>query len=506
MSHPYPMASVFTEGMRRDSDRTMLPGGSVWNLVDFIPDEIQAAASGRGGWTYAGPVLSGATQAFSVAYHPDLAKVVVLTNFQTVWDAVAGTSFSSSGPPYFNVSAPPAYHRGYLIYGSSTVLGLIQSPSALRDDGTVSTLTNAPPAFLPGVYKDHALLAALNTGLGPSHGGKLNRLFFSAAGDPTTWDQNFGWWDTTGTITALGTTPNAILIFHSSTTERLRGTTPPPGSDMTIEPFFDDGCLDPFSVAYWQENVIFASSRGIYLTNGASVVDLTAQAQIKTYWASLVSGYSSSWRIAGGIFRDHYIVSINNGSALVDCLCINLTNRTSWRFSNLHGSCFVNVTTSTQEKLYMGQWNAGRVAELSSLWSPSASVKQDGDGTNPTPIIETGAFRGYDRLHRRWIQSMGKQMWRWAYMDYDLRDAATDNPTISLSAALSPGGPYTALTGGTLPETTDYTRKKRSIGKVVGGGKRSNMIEFKIAVNGPYATANLYALEADFAPIDIGRL
>ena len=101
---------------------------------------------------------------------------------------------------------------------------------------------------------------------------------------------------------------------------------------------------------------------------------------------------------------------------------------------------------------------------------------------------------------------MGTQKWRWAYCDYDLRDSASDSPTITLSYALTPGGSYTALTGGTLPATTDYTRKRRSIAPQIGGAKRSNMLELKLAVTGPYATCNVYTLEGDWSPIDIGRL
>lgn len=140
------MASVFTEGMRRDVDRTMLPGGAVWNLVDFVPDELGGAAAGRGGWTYAGPALTGATAVISVAYHPALQKVIALDNETTpkLWDAVAGTSFTSSLSNYRTQIAPPAYHRGYLIYGSVSNGSTFQQPFALKDDSTVTSLSGAP--------------------------------------------------------------------------------------------------------------------------------------------------------------------------------------------------------------------------------------------------------------------------------------------------------------------------------------------------------------------------
>jgi hypothetical protein len=493
--------------MRRDVDRTEIPGGAAYNMVDFIPDEVQAVTAGRGGWTYAGPVLAGTPPSAiaSIGYHLDLATVVV-TDGTTLWNAITGASL---GTGFIGTAAPPAYHRGYLIYGARFQAGIPKDPYALKDDGTIVDLTGAASTLgtIPGAYKDHALLAKQLTNQSPSStSAHTNRIWFSAAGDPTTWDSAFGWWDTSGTIVGIASLLNAILIFHSDSTERLRGTTPPPGSDMILEPLAPNvGCIDPFSIAYWQNRVVWASSQGIHLSDGATVVDLLANAQMKTYWASLMSGYTSSWRIAGGIYRDHYIISINNGSSLVDCLCVSLLNQTVWRFTNLHGSSFVNVNAGVQEKLYMGQKNAGRIAELSSLWSPSATVKQDGDGTNPTPIVETGMFRGFDRLHRRWIESMGKQKWRWAYVDYDLRDAASDNPTMTLSYCKSPTGAYTA-TDRTLPETTDISRVRRALSPTQGGATHSQMLGLKLAVNGPYASAKLLTLEGDFSPLDIGGL
>src|SRR5690348_12579140 len=105
MPHPFPMASVFTAGMRRDADRTMLPGGSVWNLVDFIPDEIQAAASGRGGWTYAGAALTGATQIKAMGYYPDSNKIIAVDQEPKAFDVVAASAIT--GTPTAVPTGPP---------------------------------------------------------------------------------------------------------------------------------------------------------------------------------------------------------------------------------------------------------------------------------------------------------------------------------------------------------------------------------------------------------------
>jgi len=494
--------------MRRDVDRTELPGGSAYNLVDFIPDEVQAVTSGRGGWTYAGPSLLGATKITAVGYHPDTGKVVAIDQAFNLWDVAAATKLGvgtfGGGAMMANPSCPPTYHRGYLIFAQGSG-GL---PCFYKKDGTFGTIGSQLFTYTTA-YKDHTVGA----------GYASQRVYFSAAGDPTTWDTTFGYWDTTGNITALATTLNSILIFHADSTERLRGTTPPPGSDMVLEPFLPNiGCIDAFSVAYWNNRVIWCASNGIFMSDGATVVDLTASAQMSSYWQNIMSVYSAStWRIAGGVYRNHYIVSINNGSTLIDCFCVSLQNQAIWRFTNLNGSSFVNVSAGQQEKFYMGQNNAGRVAELSSLWAPGSTVKQDGDGTNPTPIVETGMFRGFDRLHRRWIESMGKQKWRFGYVDYDLGDSATDNPTAALSYCKIPAQPgrfsppnYTQA-GLSLPATsganaTGVHRVRRSFSPTQGGATHSQMLGLKFAVTGPYAFVNLYALEGTFEPIEIGSL
>jgi hypothetical protein len=479
--------------MRRDVDRAQMPGGSVWNLLDFIPDELGVPLAGRGGWTYSGSSMSGATSFKSLSYAPFSggAKILGVSQEPKLWDVVGASSIS--GTPTIP-GGPPAFHRGKLIIPNNDGTTAV----TYYDGSTLGNLAGSPPAgMLAAVYKDHAILAKSSA--------NKNRVWFSGAGDPTSWDTTLGYWDTTNDVVAVAPLLNAILIMHGDTVERLRGTIPPPGSDMVLEPFLDYGCLDPFSVANWRNRVVFCSSEGIHMTDGATDLDLTASAEMKTYWQATMAGYTSSWRIAGGVYRDHYIVSINNGSSLIDCFCVDLLRRTMWRFTNLHGNAFVQVTTSAQEELYMAQANAGRVGKLSSLWSPSSSVKNDADGTTPTPIMETPALRGYDRLHRRWIQSMGKQKWRFSYLDYDLRDSASDNPTMTLSYGKSPTGSYTAATP-TFPATTDQDRKRVSLSGTHGGAQRSQMLTLKVAVTGPYAAAKIYAVEGSYEPIDIGQL
>lgn len=88
-------------------------------------------------------------------------------------------------------------------------------------------------------------------------------------------------------------------------------------------------------------------------------------------------------------------------------------------------------------------------------------------------------------------------------MDYDLRDAASDNPSVTRTYAITPCGAYTTATGGSIRKTTDYSRGRRNLNPTIGGATRAEMLELKLAVNGPYPTAKVYALECAFEPIDL---
>src|SRR6184192_2483471 len=145
--HPFPLASVFTGGMRRDVDRAELPGGSAWNLVDFIPDELQAATAGRGGWTYAGPALTAATSIKALGLYPDSGILVAIDQQPKAWNAISGAALTGT-PTAPN--APLAYHRGRLIIPGGGAV----TPTSYNGT-TVATLTGAPSGQLVAAYKDH---------------------------------------------------------------------------------------------------------------------------------------------------------------------------------------------------------------------------------------------------------------------------------------------------------------------------------------------------------------
>lgn len=492
MSHPYPVDTVVSDGMKRDFNRAQMPGGSCWNLVDFIPDQLGAPLRTRGGWAYGDSgAMTSVTSIKGVVYAPFSggSKLLAVGQNGELWRFDTGpTDVGAANVPAQN----PVYYRGKVILPNNDGTTAVK----YYDGTTLGSLAGSPPAgMFAGAFKDHAMLARTSA--------NDNRVWFSAAGDPTTWNTSSGWLDTTGTITAIAPLKSMILVFHADSTERIRGSIPPPGTDFILESFLSVGCLDAFSVASWNDRVIFANAKGVYMTDGAGWSDLTGRAGMSTYYQTQMASYTTSWRLGGGVYRNHYILSINNGTSMVDTLVFNLQTGAVWRFSNFHGNAFAQVATGGVEECYMGLANGGRVAKLSTCWSPTSAVKKDGDATTLTPVFETMAHTGYDRLHRRWIMSFGMQRWKYLYYAMWLQDYASDAPTVTLSYATSPApsAAYTAI-GTVVGSSTTFKGEGR---RAITAGNKSPWLALKVAQTGP-GDLQLHELALDFDPLERGAL
>ena len=223
MAHPFPLASVFTEGMRRDIDRAMMPGGSVWNLLDFIPDELGVAASGRGGWAYAGAVLTAATKIQSLSYAPFAAgaKLLAIDDNSVLWNVLTATSITGTvSVPY----GPPVFYRDKLI-----IQGATGTTSALYYDGAnvgqftaevaATTLLSVSGTIADGdtvtinnvTYRIKTTMALANdVQLGASTSATLVNIVRAVSGTGT------------GSNYYAGTARPRMLLFHSTGQPPLR--------------------------------------------------------------------------------------------------------------------------------------------------------------------------------------------------------------------------------------------------------------------------------------------
>ena len=425
----------FSAGVKQDLPRDQLPAGAVWYATDLLPN-INAKLRERGGYSNSASniaaSLSTAGYIEGGIYAPFVAgaKNLPIDEDGNMFSIAAGsvTSLSAVGI----VKQNPVFHRDRVIVFAA---GGASAPK-VYDGTTISALGGSPPtAIYSTVFTDRTV--AGNTLAQPQ------RLFFSAAGNPASWDTTNSYIDFTDPITGLASLRTAILVFSLGNTSRIRGYTPPTvaggsGDFAVDDPLWDVGCSDARSIAYWNDQVIFANGTGIHITDGAGQDDLTRRCGMKRYWQdTIMNGYTTSWTIVAGVIRDHYIVSVMNGATFKGAAVIDLRGQSWWPATNFDFSSMWSQQGAVDE-LYAGRRGAAWVASLASIFSPVAGVKNDGDGDAVAATLETPYYRG----------KPGKKSWKRLFLTHYLRDYATDNPTVALSYITTPEATsYTSITG-----------------------------------------------------------
>lgn len=454
--------------MFQDTSRGTLPKDSVWNMVDWLPD-YGAMLRKRGGWSYGCNALAAGTYVAALGYAPFVAgsQLVVINDAGTAYKVNGDLTTTSLGASYATLQNP-IFHRNTLIILASDGTSAAKS----YDGTTLGALSGSPPTGkYGGVYKDRTMIA--NTTAQPQ------RVYFSDPGNPASWNTTLGFMNVSSPVVGLSSLKSAVLVFQQGRTERLRGTIPPPGSDMVVEGLFDFGCLDARSIVNWGDYAVWASSEGVFMTDGTIPVDLTYAGGMSQYWTSLMSAYTTSYTLAAGIIRDTYFLSVMNGSTFVDCLACTLTNRTWYRLANVKATMMARVT-GTSEELYFGLRGAARVGKMGSIFLPTSSVKNDADGTAVTPVIETGFTPFGPRTSVKNLLTT-----------YDCRDSASDDPTLTVSFCTSAESSSYTNSSVTLGETTAMTRKRSPI------SRRAVGVGFKITQTNASSDTRIYALDLD---------
>ncbi len=479
MASPTLLPPAF-DGMVQDSPRNGLPRGRCWNLVDYIPQSLGAPATERGGWAFLSASLTAvdasATYVKAIDNAPFNAgtQLLVIDDNAKLIKIVGGVNSAISGTANMPLQNPLMHQQ----------IVVIPSPDGTtapqKYDGT--TLAALGGSALPGkygcVFVNYAYLC--NSAAQPQ------RAFASNVGDPTTWSAS-NYIDTSFPIRGVAALPNVMLLFGDERTARLRGTTPyGTTADMQQDdPVFNYGCLDARSIAVNGSLAVFANAIGVFLTNGTAYPeDLTKSCGLSKYWRDLVgpgSWDATTWTIASGWFGSTVVVCVMNGSTLIDTIAFDTAKRSAVRFSNIKTQAFAAAGSSGQE-LYAGGRATPRVMQLSTMWKPGASYKNDGDGS---PVLGVYESPFYD------TQREGGQRWRDLYPSYDLRDAASDAPTMTFSYCTSPeaGAAYTAMSP-VAAATTQKTATRIPI-RVKNRG-----LGFKVTRANAAAVARLYGLGA----------
>lgn len=483
MARPVVLQDAFSLGMKRDVPRNRLPRNACWNLVDYIPDILGAPLRKRGGYSYASNDISAvkatASYVLSVKYAEFSAatKIVIHDEDGELYTVTPGSLTVTDVGASLVVAQNPTFYRNIVIITDGT-----NAPKKY-DGSAIATLgATAPSAKYSSAFKDFGVLARTST--------NTNRVYFSGAGDPTTWDTTNSYIDAVYPVTALAPLSNMLLVFSTGHCERIRGSVPPPDTDMVRETLFDIGVNDPWSIVSVGDSIVFANTMGVYQTDGTASqpLDLTEAGGIKSYWRDLLASYTSSYTLSAGFYRGLYIIAIMNGSTFVDCLACDVSKRVWFRFANFKARAFTQAFGAAEE-LYFGLRSAPRVASASSLFNPTSSVKNDADGTAVAPVYESPFYL-----------SPGKKTWKAAYLSHDTRDSASDNPTQTISYLKSPESTsYTALSS--VPDETTARTRDRAYMRFSAEG-----VGFKVAQTNASSDTRLYSLEVDTHGRESSRL
>ena len=185
-----------------------------------------------------------------------------------------------------------------------------------------------------------------------------NRVYFSRPNEPEL--LNFtdgGYYFDVGTqsgydavITGLASVGDVLLIFTQREVYALYGDSP---ANFVVKLVSSTGCVAGNSIRSYEDSVIFLSQTGIYRTDGANFVRLTAK--IDTWFKANMVDFdirnSTTANAYGYVGNDHYIIYIESfGNNTTDtyatmpsngAFCINLKTGAITIFSNfaMVGTC-----------------------------------------------------------------------------------------------------------------------------------------------------------------------
>lgn len=323
----------------------------------------------------------------------------------------------------------------------------------------------------------------------------LNRVWFSPAilgnpGSETTWDTTSAWVDTDHEVTALASMNGVLLVFSETNIQRIVGTVPPGTTNfnMQLQPLADVGCSDARSIASIGGNIVFANHQGIYLTNGSSVRSLTDKPDgtgISRFWRSNFDPRS----VACGVFADTHLF-VSSRSSDMGLICY-LPRQTWWKVTGLNLNSFSFLSGSslnTASELYASGRSEARAFKLSGLFSPASGNKNDANGTAVTWSMTT----------RMIGEGTGVKRYGFSHLTYDMRDAASDNPTLALTVNTGIEEDTTSTPAESpLIETTTAQRKRFTV------NKDAQAVSLTLAQSNASSKTEIYAIETEYAPYAI---
>ena len=147
-----------------------------------------------------------------------------------------------------------------------------------------------------------------------------------------------------------------------------------------------------------------------------------------------------------------------------------------------NGTMYAASYAPTHE-LYIGSVLDTRVRKLSTMWQPSGTSKNDAEGTAVLPLLES----------RLISTSIGMKRYGFAHLSYDLRDAASDNPSLQTMVAtgIEADSGFAAVRESPLAYTSQEIRRRFTL------YKDSQGLSLRLQQQNPSAKTEIYYVESE---------
>ncbi len=309
------------------------------------------------------------------------------------------------------------------------------------------------------------------------------------------WNQQEAYNDCAGPISGLASVAGVLVVFTRGGCQRVVGSIPPGtvGENMEIQPISSRvGCIDARSIVSVNDTVYFAHESGIYSTSGSGITPLTTKADgtgIGTLWRSFTTDLDPVLGavVCSGIYSNEWMfTSIRHPSGPdVQFICHLPTG--SFTKTSINIACDMYAGRSAPHAEMYGT-NAAtsapvRPLQFKGLFSPVSGNKNDADGAAVTPVLET----------RMIGQGTGLKAYGHGHLTYDMRDAATDNPTLAMTIAtgIEADSGYAALTESPLAKVTVATRKRYQL------NKDAQAAQLKFTQTNASSKTEIYTIESE---------
>jgi hypothetical protein len=284
-------------------------------------------------------------------------------------------------------------------------------------------------------------------------------------------------------VTGLAAMAGQILVFHPAAIERIRGSVPPGTGidpDMQADTLTEQvGCIHPHTIVPWRENIIFADERGVFLTDGSTVRNLTELGGMGDFWRVVYGNrIPTPGSVSSGIFLDYLVVTVN---CLVPpsmefnfTLVCDLNTRSWFRFKNFPSTCYIS-SESAMEQNWVGHLGTNRLSRVSTMFQDAVAQPTplpdyiDGNGLAVLPSFTTGFNRlareeGMQRIQTIFSSYHHESFQRAPQPDGVMVEYRTDPPTPE-DIDLATGSVTGWTEAGRMPDVQSYSRKKLPVGK-----------------------------------------